>query len=67
MPHEPPSLSARNTEPCQHPRCEKNGVFPPFVGDSRPDPKVLTPAERMSEFGRLMLRAIERRRRRIQT
>jgi hypothetical protein len=40
----------------------KDGSFPLTTGDIRPDPKVLSPAERMSEFGRLMLRAIERRR-----
>ena len=29
--------------------------------DKYPDPTVLTPAERLSQFGKLMLRAVERR------
>ena len=61
MPQAPPSLSTPKTEPCKLPPREKTGGFPLAMGDARPDPKVLTPAERMSEFGRLMLRAIERR------
>ena len=61
MSQTPRSLSTPNTEPCKLPPREKNGGFPLAMGDVRPDPKVLTSAERMSEFGRLMLRAIERR------
>lgn len=39
-----------------------NGVgLPASHGDTRPDPALLTPAEPLAEFGRLMLRAVERR------
>ena len=38
-------------------------IAPPlWRTDSRPDPSVLSQAERLREFGRLMFRAIERRR-----
>lgn len=38
----------------------KNIGLPSTPGDIHPDPALLSPAERMAEFGRLMLRAIER-------
>lgn len=42
-------------------RAGKDSVFPLSTRETRPDPKVLSSAERMSEFGRLILRVIERR------
>ena len=44
------------------PNAGKRPNLPPSNGKIRPDPRVLSSAERMTEFGRLMLRAIERRR-----
>lgn len=44
---------------------DKGSDCPLSTQDTRPDPKVLTSPERMSEFGRLILRAIERRQSRI--
>lgn len=37
--------------------------LPPFWReDGRPDPSLLTPAQRLNEFGDIMFRAIQRRR-----
>lgn len=40
----------------------RESIAPPlWRTDSRPDPSVLSESERLREFGRLMFRAIERR------
>lgn len=39
----------------------KSTVPPMWRSDARPDPSVLSPEERLREFGKIMLRAIERK------
>jgi hypothetical protein len=46
----------------EKPRPPRQSDFPISQGDIRPDPALLSSAERLAEFGRLMVRAIERRR-----
>ena len=64
MSESPASLPNLASQPPKIRVAGKKCSFPLTNGDIRPDPKVLSPAERMSEFGRLMLRAMERRRNR---
>lgn len=40
----------------------ETGLQPVWRTDSRPDPSVLTEQQRLHEFGKLMFRAVERRR-----
>lgn len=56
--------SLSTTAPANSSRMEttRKSVTPPlWRSDSRPDPSVLSQDERLREFGKLMLRAIERK------
>lgn len=47
--------------PPDHSLVELHGAATARASDARPDPSLLSPAKRLTEFGQLMHRAIERR------
>lgn len=55
-------ISTSATAPQPKPARAGKAPLPPlWRSDARPDPSVLRPEERLREFGKIMLRAIERK------